>query len=149
MKPLSEFAKNKYSSDEFSCPCKKCKCEYARLSNKTRRETGVDVGCNSLNNWKQVDSAIREMAELQHFINMENAACEKRLDLIRAYRDETIEPAVGHQTALQSLLVDFIKKTVTKGTVNKDFRFGSMRFSHGKLHLKLNVELTKMLIDKP
>jgi len=144
LKPLSDFGKAK------SHQCKDCKNEYERLYKKMRREGSIDAkSCNVLDNWKQVDSALREMAELQHFINAENAACEKRLDLIREYRDETIEPAVGHQAALQSLITDFIKKTGIKGAINKDFRFGSVRFSHGKLYLKLNVELAKELVDKP
>ena len=146
LKPLSDFAKSNQSRDGCSGHCKKCKCEYARFGNKVRKENS---GGGDLNSWKQVDSALREMAELQHFINAENAACEKRLDLIREYRDETIESAVGHQAALQFLLTAFIEKTVTKGTINRDFRFGSMRFSHGKLSFKLNVELAQKLIDKP
>jgi len=115
-----------------------------------RRTGSIKVECcSTLDSWKQVDNALREMAELQHFINTENSACEKRLDLIREYRDETIEPSVGHQAALQSLLLDFIKKTVTKGTISRVFRFGSIRFSHGKLNLKLDAELAQKLIDKP
>ena len=143
-KPLSDFGKSKHHQ------CKACVNEYKRLYSKMRRKGLINVTCcSTLDSWKQVESALREMAELQHFINTENAACEKRLDLIREYRDETIESAVGHQAALQSLLTAFMEKTATKGTINRDFRFGSMRFSHGKLSFKLNVELAQKLIDKP
>ncbi len=98
----------------------------------------------------QIDSVLRELAELQFQINTENTACEKRIELIKGYTQEIIEPYQLHQTTLRVMLEEFCKKTWGKTkTVVKPFRFGLFRYCRGRLEISLNAKLAGNRMGKP
>ncbi len=148
------FTKSKDRPDGLADQCKECKREYEREYKRIYRKGKVDVtkkqvaptaGIDSLD---QIDSVLREMAELQAGIDQEKATCEKRISLVREYTNETIEPWLSHQTALQALLLDFLKRNGEK-TLTRKYRFGTICFSRGRLKIYLNVNLAKQNTEKP
>jgi hypothetical protein len=153
IKLYSCFTKNKSTSDGLAPACKECKREYEReyikASRQQRKFDGVEVApATGIVSEGQIDSLVREMAELQANINHEKALCETRISLIKKYTDEIIEPSVSHQIALQVMLLDFLKKRETK-TFSHEYHFGVVSFSCGKLKLNLYADLARRETGKP
>jgi hypothetical protein len=141
-KPKREFVK----SDNR---CRDCRRQFWRLYKKMRKEGQVRTGVG-IETWGQVDSAIREMAELQHEIQKEYAALEGRIALLKKYTDEIIEPKIFHQINLRSMLKTFLEKTHTKKEViTRYFNFGILRFHRGKLELDLDAVYAGQRMGKP
>lgn len=160
IKLSSYFTQSKDKPDGLADQCKECKREYERNYKREwrriRRQKGIvekpgiktiapATGIESLD---QIDSVIRELAELQTGINYEKLTCKKRIDMVREYTKETIEPWLAHQIVLRTMLLDFLKKNGEK-TLTRKYRFGSLQFSRGKLKLRLNTDLAKQRIEKP
>lgn len=153
IKLRSCFTKDKSTSDGLAPNCKECKRkyerEYKKASRQQRKFDNVEVApATGIVNENQIDSLIREMAELQASINCEKASCETRISLIKKYTDEIIEPSVSHQIAVQTMLLDFLKKRGTK-TFFRKYPFGVVSFSRGKLRLRLDADLAKQRMEKP
>jgi hypothetical protein len=147
------FTKDKSTTDGLAPNCKGCKREYEReyikASRQQRKFDGVEIApATGIANESQIDSLIREMAELQVNINCEKALCEARISLVKKYTDEIIEPSASHQIALQTMLLDFLKKRGTK-TFSRKYRFGVVSFSRGKLRLCLYADLARQEMEKP
>jgi len=111
----------------------------------TKKQVAPTAGIDNLD---QFDSVLREMAELQAGIDQEKSACENRISLVKEYTDEVIEPWLNHQTALQTMLLGFLKGNGKK-TLTRKYRFGTIHFSHGRLKIRLNVDLARQQIEKP
>ncbi len=147
-KPDSNTPKT-YELHDLSCTCKECQKRNEQIyKNQQRRGKADAVKTLGIQNWNQVDSILREMAELQSCINEERALCEKRVSMIRKYSDETIEPLLFHQIALQTMLQNFLRKNERKKLI-RSYRFGSINFFRGRLKIQLNVDLAKQRRGKP
>lgn len=152
IKSAADYTKDKKSPDGLNIKCKQCYNAYIRACRNTQK-AGKGEGRRvnpGIQKWRQVAGVLREMAELQLAINRENAACKKRIALIKAYSDEVTEPCYSHQIALQVMLEEFLKTNCVKAKPTvKAFRFGSLRYSRGKVQLKLNVDHAEQRLGKP
>ncbi|MDD5064290.1 MAG: hypothetical protein PHQ35_05975 [Phycisphaerae bacterium] len=134
VKPSSDFFRDKnIKSDGLKAICKEC---------------FMNTPAKGLENENQINSVIREMAELQANIDHEKALCETRISLVKKYTDEIIEPSTSHQTFLQTMLLTFLKKQKIK-RFSRQYRFGVISFSRGKLRLRLDADLAKQMMEKP
>jgi hypothetical protein len=114
-----------------------------------RKFDNVEVApATGINNESQIDSVIREMAELQANIFHEKASCDYRISLLKKYTDEVIEPWASHMIALQVMLRDFFKKQKIR-KFSREYSFGSLSFSRSGMKLSLNAELAKQRMGKP
>jgi hypothetical protein len=150
-KPATDFHKNRRSPDGLQHQCKECDKTYKIVYRKLCREGGLDKKTRiGISTWGQVNSVLREMAELQIAINKENAALEKRIAMIREYSQDAIEPSLCHQICLQFMLEEFLKKRCAKHKITfKQCRFGFVRFHRGKMDFKLNIVLAEKRIGLP
>ncbi len=149
------FTKDRSGPDGLCPICKECKRKYEREYIKAARQkrkgkfdnpnvgeaTGIESEC-------QIDSMIREMAELSANIDKERALCDHRISLIKQYTNENIEPLASHKFALQTMLLNFLKKQKAKRFYRK-YRFGIVSFCRGKLKLSLDTDLAKQMMEKP
>jgi hypothetical protein len=144
-KPLDDFFKSKCSKDGRSSICKECqKSLYKKphIAAQNSRE-GID-------SWQQVDSVLREMAESQVVIDKEQAVCDKRIELIKKYSEETIEPYLTHKMALENMLKNFLRAELSGvKTATRKFSFGQIFWSKGKVKISLNTTLAKVRTGKP
>jgi hypothetical protein len=155
IKLRSCFTKNKSTPDGLDYSCKECKREFEReYKRELRRSRRISlepihiVPATGIENAEQIDSLIREMAELQANINHEKAQCKTRISLVKKYTDEIIEPFISHQIAIRVMLLDFLKKQEDK-TFSHKYRFGVVSFSCGKLKLSLCTDLARQEMDIP
>jgi hypothetical protein len=138
-----------YELHNLQCTCEKCEKRNRGIyeNQQGKGESGV-AEILGIHSWKQVDSVVREMAELQSGIDDEGANCEKRISLIKKYSDELIEPLLTHQIALQSMLLNFLKKDGRKRLIRK-YDFGVIKLFDGQLKIQLDVGLAKQRMGKP
>jgi len=118
-----------------------------------RRAQGEIVGnvtAKGIDSMPQVDSVLREMSELQFKIDHENKLCDDRIKMLKEYTEILIEPDLCHQFNLYIMLKEFLGKLCENGAeINRQFRFGAIRFSKGKLDTELRPKLANMAFDKP
>lgn len=157
VKASDDFHKSRSSKDGLGHVCKECYKAYykdhkqhLKSTHKKRSDVDSQNSRAGIDSWQQVDSVLREMAESQLVINHENTALEERINLIKSYSNEIIEPPLSHQMVLQTMLIMFLKKELlkTKNTTRK-FPFGKIFWSNGKVKIKLNTELAKNRMGKP
>jgi len=96
----------------------------------------------------QIDSVIREMAELQVGIDNEKELCQQRISLIQKYSDEQIEPYLSRLMFWEAKLRKFVKKQQGKRFF-RGCRFGNVSYYRGKLKIQLNADLAKKMMGKP
>ncbi|MGB8225596.1 MAG: hypothetical protein WCE45_01830 [Sedimentisphaerales bacterium] len=157
--PLKAFGKNRRQKDGLAGTCKKCqkKCAAGILFPKSKKNNNP-VNQNDLlkrsiagiNDYKQINSVLREMAESQIAIDRENAALEEKLNRIKSESAVYIEPVKSHQTTLRLMLETFLKKIfsdIEKAT--RLFEFGIIYWNNGIVSIKLNTELAENRMDKP
>ena len=138
-----------YELHSLECTCKECEKRNERIyKNQRGRGKAAVTETLGIQDWNQVDSVLREMAELQSDINKEMTVCEKRASMIKKYSDEVIEPWLVHQIALQTMLQNFLRKNSKKRIVGR-YRFGVINFFRGRLKIKLNLKLAKRQRGKP
>jgi hypothetical protein len=133
VKPFSDFYKDKTKQGGLKSICKEC--------------FGA-IPAKGIENENQIDSVIREMAELQANIDYEKTLCETRISLVKKYTDEIIEPSVSHQIFLRTMLLGFLKKRKTK-TFSHKYRFGVIKLFRGQLKIQLDADLAKQRMGKP
>jgi len=178
-KPKSDFGKNKHHKDGLDDYCKLCrkayrkayftkssrqpnphtktrsKTEWSRLirdANKRRAQGEVveNLTAKGIDSIEQVDSILRELSELQYKIDHENKLCDDRIKMLKGYTEILNEPDLCHQLSLYRILKNYLKKICKNGSkINKQFRFGAIQFSKGKLDLELRPKLANMAFDKP
>ncbi len=157
IKPSSEFHKRVYSRDGLSSRCKKCRSAEGRT-----RYQSWPVGDSSkkkprfrIDNEKQVDEVIREIAETQLVINDEVSACNKRVAAIIQDSSETLEPHRRRQSALRLVLNRFFGQDWLRGDQKvREYRFGTVTLIRdgkkgGKFKYDLNLELARERLGKP
>lgn len=138
-----------YELHSLECACKECEKRNERIYKNQQGRGKADVTETlGIQSWNQVDSVLREMAELQSDINKETTVCEKRVSMIREYSKEVIEPWLVHQIVLQATLQNFLRKDGRKRLVGR-YRFGIINFFRGRLKIKLNLNLAKQQRGKP
>ena len=153
LKTPKNTGKNKDVRNGLKSKCNACTSAYNReyrKQHKNVKEKMLHQSNQGIDSTNQVDSVLREMAELQHQINTENGLCEKRKKMIEDYTEELIEPLVVHQHKLRGMLNAFIKKA-WHGSKRKagHYRFGSIRLHRGKLIVDLKPELAGRFRGKP
>jgi hypothetical protein len=149
-KPHGDFTKDKSSKDGLYGICKECKRQFEKSYKKNRRDIDPQNSRVGIDSWCQVDSVLREMAEQQIIINKEQTVCNKRIELVKKYSDEIIEPYLTHKMALEAMLTIFFKEKLSGvKTSTRKFSFGQIFYRKGKVQVKLNVELADRRMDKP
>lgn len=133
VKLTCHFDKDETNPDGLKSTCKNC---------------SRAVSVKGIESESQLDSVMREMAELQACINNEEALCQHRIFLVQKYSNEMIEPHLTRQMFLQTLLQSFFEKVGRKNFAHK-YRFGEIRLVRGKLKIKLNADLAKQRMGKP
>lgn len=139
MKPESAFYKDKTRPDGLKSRCKHCwnTCYLGK------RAEGIEA-------WNQVEDSLRAMAEMQAVIDEENSSRNHRITLINEYPDKLIEPYEIIIKAQRNMIKDFLAKNGRKTISSfKEFRFGKVRLSRGKLVIELNTRLAAKLKGKP
>jgi hypothetical protein len=154
VKPADCFTKDSNSKDGLHINCKDCKRQFENFYKKNRRihlpEIDHQNSRSGIDSWQQVDSVLRTMAESQIEIDKERAVCDKRVELIKKYSEEAIEPYLAHKTGLEAMLANFLtmKLSGIKATVRK-FLFGQIYWNKGKVTITLNTELANRRMGKP
>jgi hypothetical protein len=153
-KPLGDFTKNQSKKDGLCDSCKDCKRNFENSYKKNWRINRRDIepqNCRAgLDSWQQVDNVLREMAESQIAIDKEQTVCNKRIELIKKYSDEIIEPYLTHKMGLEAMLAMFFKKELSGvKTSTRKFSFGKVFYKNGKVQVDLNIELAKGRLGKP
>jgi hypothetical protein len=155
IKLRSCFTKDINQTDGLCSICKECKRRYEReyiKAARQKRKGKFDIPtvgeATGIESESQIDSIIREIAELSANISQEKALCDHRISLIRKYTDENIEPLESHQIALQTMLLNFLKKQKIKRFF-RGYRFGIVSFYRGKLKLNLFTDQAKQMLEKP
>jgi hypothetical protein len=153
IKLFSCFTKDKSTADGLAPICKECKREYERIYKKALREQRKFncIECTparGIENESQIDSVIREMAELQASIDYEKAQCEKRISLIKKYTEEIIEPFLSHKISLHLMFLNFLKNQKIK-LFSRQYRFGQVSFLRGKLNITLYAEKAGQMRNRP
>jgi hypothetical protein len=138
-----------YELHDLECTCKKCEKRSKQIyKNKLTQKNVIEAERLGIQNWNQIDSVLREMAELQSRINEEEVNCETRISLIKKYSEEIIDPWIAHQIALQIMLQNFLRKDGRKRLIRK-YRFGRIRFFRGQLKIQFDIDLAKQRMEKP
>lgn len=151
IKPRRAFYRNSLSSDGLRSWCIDCEKVYNRIVKKhcykaKDRERKSRIGIDS---WEQVDSALRQMAEIQLAVNHESERRDNILATIKDY-DEKISVMVYQQGFIRSLIEAFLHRVCPKQTeTKKRFRFGSISFFRNKLEVFLNLEYARVRIELP
>ncbi|MCX5632846.1 MAG: hypothetical protein NTW93_04115 [Phycisphaerae bacterium] len=103
-----------------------------------------------INDYKQINSVLREMAESQIAIDRENAALEIKLNRIKSESAVYIEPVKSHQITLRLMLETFLKKIFSDiEKASRLFEFGMIFWNNGTVSINLNTELAENRMDKP
>lgn len=148
VKTKKNTQKKRSARDGLYHICRKCAAVRKRVYRKLEKEKKQPaIGIESRD---QVDSILRELSELQFKINTEANLCRKRIAMIEGYSQEIIDPCIGHQIGLRTMLEDFIKKACReKNPVTKKHRYGFVCLRRGKLVLELKPELAGANKGKP
>ena len=163
-KALDDFHKDKSQADGKTRDCKQClklratrnaikrkkKGRSLKKKKKATAETETEGLAPGVANWDQAGSWVREMAELQAFINTENAECENRLNLIKKDSDERLDPYISRQELLQKTLKAFVNRTC-RNRIKKvrHFRFGDVSFNRRRVEVVLRPELAAKMRGQP
>ncbi len=138
-----------YELHDLNGNCKKCERRNEQIYKNQQGRGRADVaGVRGIENWNQVGSVLRELAELQSGINKEEANYEKRFSMIKKYSDEVIEPYLARQTNLQTMLQNFLRKDGRKRLIRK-YDFGVIKLFRGRLKIQLDADLAKQRMGKP
>jgi len=151
VKSHTDFHVHRSKPDGLRSHCKQCRMlerqvKYAvEQADKLAFQRGP-----GLESWEQVESAIREMAELQVLIDKQKTQCDATIEQVKADTARLVKPHVMHQARLESLIERFIKQTRrTCGKVERSFAFGSVCFVRNRLDLRLNSGLAKRMLGTP
>lgn len=139
VKPVSGFWKHSTAKDRLHPWCKVCSVSDQSVRRENSKKQEPNIKGRGIESWSQMDSVFRELAEIKLRINEEKALCEKRINLIKEYSQEQIEPCITHQTGLRSMVEDFVKKNCAGRNIKQTFRFGSLSFVEGKVRLSPNI----------
>jgi hypothetical protein len=138
-----------YELHDLNCNCKKCERKNEQIYKNQQGRGKADVAeVRGIENWNQIGSILRELAELQSGINEEEANYEKRVSMIRKYSNEVIEPYLAHQINLQTMLQNFLRKDGRKRLIRK-YDFGIIKLFRGQLKIQLDADLAKQKMEKP
>ena len=96
------MSENKVKDISFSGTAAKQK-RSGKCKRVVRGERGID-------NWDQVDSVLREIAELQVVIDTKNKAFDGNLAFVKNSTQEVTGPALARWTSLRLMVEDFLRK---------------------------------------
>ena len=146
LKAASEFHKNAGKSDGLDYWCKKCRNRY----NKAYKNLGTPAFGTGIDDWLQVDSVLRTMAELRHDTNCTKAECEKRISTIRAEHEKGIESAAEKIKCFNGMIAQFARKHCPEHeTIVRQFRFGTVQVYRGDINVELRVDYAGAMRGKP
>jgi len=99
---------------------------------------------------QQLDSVLREMAELQAAINCEKTACAERIGTAQYHLGKTIGTWQAYFVELKMMVEAFMQKHYEKHLqMIVDYPFGSVSFLDGEVDVSLNVKLAAERRGKP
>ena len=137
-KPKSEYHKNSRRRDGLETRCKQCTASYV-----VSRARGLEA-------WPQVGDSLRVMAEMQAAIDEENESRNRRIALINEYSDEINDPFEIIIKTQQCMIESFLAKDSRKTMKSfKEFRYGKVKLSRGRLDVVLYKKLAKKMKGKP
>ena len=152
VKPWTEYHRSRHRAEGIVERCKECRAverqvAYAR---KVARETVPPTRAPDLGSWEQVDSAVREMAELQAEINYVKMRAQEMIVRIRSETAEAIIGAGRQQARLHVMVARFIKLTRRDSApLHRMCRFGSVHFVRRNLDIRLDSDLAAQYKGKP
>ena len=152
IKPSSEFQRTKNNLDGLQGMCKECakvtkkaSWEKSRAEIERAQETKTMV-----NTEEQVENLIREMAENQYAMDIEQAACKKRVALIIQETAQAIASRRRDQLMRYTAIECFFKRTLDwSKTFSVAYRFALVKYYRGKTEIELDTVLAGKLINKP
>lgn len=152
IKPSSDFHRCRNRSDGLQSRCKDCHNTDASIRYAKRiTEMGhVKKKGIIIDDHNQVDSAVRELAELQLSINTEVIACQKRVGRIIQESAEVLGPWRRSQKRLRAAIECFYRRIgYSSAMYIKQFRFGTIRYRQGRLEVELDVNQAQRCLGKP
>lgn len=149
-KPLSKFHKNDAASDGVRAECKDCTriAEQIRCRSKSTRIRPPNIG---LYTFKQIQSAVREMARLQAIISVETERRDSLISRIFSESAEQTEPLVLHQINMKSLIRQYFQEHYGKTgvTIARHCEYGIIHYSKNKVEVELYVDKAMENRGKP
>jgi len=152
IKPSNEFQRTKNRRDGLQGMCKEC----ARVKKKSSFEKSraeIERAQNTkimVNTEEQVENLIREMAENQYAMEVEQTACTKRVAQIMQESVRAIASRRRHQLSMYTVIECFFKKTLDwSKTFSTAYRFGLVKYYRGKTEIELDIILAGKLIGNP
>ncbi len=152
IKSSSEFHRSKNNLDGLQGRCKECakvtkKASWEKSCAEIERAQNTK---NMVNTKEQVESLTREMAENQHAMDLEQAACKKRVALIIQETAQAIASRRRNQLAMYTAIECFFKRTLDwSKTFSMAYRFALVKYYRGKTEIELDTVLAGKLIGKP
>ena len=150
IKPEGEFHRCGNRTDGLQSRCKVC-C-LAIVADRNRRRKAERDAAGKIDyqifNEKQMDSVVREMAEVQLEVDAELKICQQRVTRTIQESAEVLEPRrrrLQHfKTAIECY---YIREGRVRAT--KRFRFGSIKYDRGTIEVELDINNAKKCLGKP
>lgn len=150
LKPAARYHKKSRSSDGLADWCKDCNAAYQRVRREKIRKGCQDKATNrGIDSQSQINSVLREIAELRLAISNETDTCSRRVDIVKAYSQEALDPWRARIIILQNMVKEFLCKNHTKRNTVFKCEFGSVRLYRNKLDMKVNCKLAAKRSGKP
>ncbi len=150
IKPESEFQRCGNRSDGLQARCKDC-CRAIVADRNRRRKAERDAAARidyKIFNYEQMDSVVREMAEVQLEIDVELKVCQQRVTRTIQESAEVLEPRRRRlQHFLTAIECYFIRESRVRAT--KQFRFGLVQCHRGNVNVELDVKQAEKCLGKP
>lgn len=139
VKPLAEFRKNSYKPDGHQGTCRQCKKRM--WSEKKRGLNHVELNSVGILAWTQIESVLREMAELQAAVDLETIKHNVQSGKIKREQD-------GKTETLRSCQKDMIdavkraneKKAELQKTIESEKELYAKRLIEAKQNYKNAIE---------
>jgi hypothetical protein len=108
--------------------------------NKQAEKADISKLKPGLGSWEQVESAVREMAELQLSINRERDILHRTIETARASAVTKARPLLFRQADLEAAIGDFIRKIRRScRRIERSFDFGHLVYHKQRLDISLDV----------
>jgi hypothetical protein len=144
--PLTDFyTRKKGDKIIFFSPCKKC-----NAVTQKRHYHAAEGGkiLSEIDSIKQIDGILRELSENQFIIDKEKSKEQQIVENLQRETDDAIANLQIQNKYFTRLLKRFFKK-IHNRNFRKDYIYGSVNLTKGKLFLTLKPDLANAMKDKP